>query len=138
MPAKAKVLELEFNVSAPPAEVYAAWMSSKKHTAMTGGAAEIQPRVGGRFSAWDGYIQGETLELERGKRVVQSWRTTDFGPKEPDSKLEVHFLASGRTTRVRFLHHGLSAAARRKYKEGWVDFYVEPMQAYFAARSAKS
>jgi hypothetical protein len=28
------------------------------------------PRVGGKFTAWDGYIEGITLEMEPDKRIV--------------------------------------------------------------------
>ena len=47
-----------------PEVLYRAWLSSKQHSAMTGSAAKVQARVGGAFSAWDGYITGKTLELQ--------------------------------------------------------------------------
>src|SRR5208337_1777476 len=58
---------------AEPKAVYDAWMSSKGHAAMTGSPAKITARVGGAFSAWDGYISGKNLELEQGARILQSW-----------------------------------------------------------------
>ena len=50
---------------------------------MTGAAARIAGRVGAAYSAWDGYIAGKTLELAPGKRIVQSWRTTEFASDDP-------------------------------------------------------
>ena len=75
-------------------------MDSKKHGEFTGDKAKIDPKVGGKFSAWDGYILGKTLELEPFKRIVQSWRTTEFPKDAPDSKLEVLLETEGKGARV--------------------------------------
>ena len=45
-------------------KIYNAWLDSQAHTAMTGAPAEIDPVVGGKFTAWDRYIQGKTLAAE--------------------------------------------------------------------------
>jgi uncharacterized protein YndB with AHSA1/START domain len=49
----------EFTVSATipaaPKQVYDAWLSSKGHTQMTEAGAKVSARVGGSFTAWDGY-----------------------------------------------------------------------------------
>jgi uncharacterized protein YndB with AHSA1/START domain len=71
--------------------LYDAWLDSKEHAAFTGGRAHVDPKVGGKYSAWDGYISGKTLLLRRGQKIVQSWRTTDFPEGSPDSRLVVLF-----------------------------------------------
>ena len=50
---------------AKPKAVYDAWIDGGKHAAMTGAAATSDPRVLGRFTAWDGYIEGSHLEPRR-------------------------------------------------------------------------
>ena len=70
--------ELSDVIPATPQAVYDAWMSSAGHTAMTGSPAMVDPHVGGAFEACDGYIVGRTLSLEPGRRIVQSWRTSEF------------------------------------------------------------
>jgi activator of HSP90 ATPase len=65
-------------ISAAPKEVYDAFVDAKKHSAFTGAKATCDPKVGGGFTAWDGYISGRNLELERGKRIVQEWSTTEW------------------------------------------------------------
>jgi uncharacterized protein YndB with AHSA1/START domain len=52
-------------------------------------AAQIAARVGGRFTAGGVYMQGATLELDPPRKIVQSWRTTEFPEEAPDSRLEV-------------------------------------------------
>jgi len=120
-------------IPAEPAAIYAAWMSTKGHSAMTGNQAKITARVGSSFSAWDGYISGKTLEMKPDKCIVQSWRSTDFAEEEPDSKLEVILEKARGGTRVTLVHTKIPAGHGAEYKQGWIDFYFKPMKAYFAS-----
>ena len=87
-------MAIEFVVSvlipASPQEIYTAWLSSDGHSKMTGGSATMSAEVGGEFDAWDGYIRGRNLELEYGKRIVQSWRTVEFEEDEADFTYRDH------------------------------------------------
>jgi len=80
-------IEAKFNVS--PEVIYKAWLNSKSHSAMTGAPASINDKPGSKFSAWDGYIEGENIELEKNRRIMQSWRTSDFDHHQDDSLLEI-------------------------------------------------
>lgn len=117
-------------IAAPPERIYAAWMDSEGHAAMTGGGAEVDPRVGGRFTAWDGYIEGTTLELEHPRRIVQSWRSADFAEEAPESRLEVILHAEAGGTRVELVHSGIPDGQGPDYDRGWEDFYFTPMRAW--------
>jgi len=118
-------------LAAAPTEVYESWISSEGHSAMTGSPATVDPRVGGKYSAWDGYIQGETLELQPYSRIVQSWRTGDFGDTDPDSRIEVTLEAIEGGTRLTLVHSGLPAGQANEYENGWKEWYFSPMKAYF-------
>ncbi len=117
-------------IPATPQAVYVAWMSSDRHSAMTGGRAEIDRRIGGAFQAWDGYIAGTTLELEPGRRIVQSWRTSDFATEDPDSRIELLLEPAGQGTLVT-LHHTSIPEGQSGYEQGWQDKYFDPMRAFF-------
>ncbi|MCL5257545.1 MAG: SRPBCC domain-containing protein [Chloroflexi bacterium] len=118
--------------------LYNAWLSSEQHSAMTGSAAEIDARPGGRFTAWDGYISGTTTELQPPGRIVQSWRTTDFPEDAPDSRLEVCLETTKEGTRMTLKHAGIPAGQGAEYEQGWKDFYFEPMKEYFANPVSRS
>lgn len=45
---------------------------------MTGSPTQVEPRIGGRYTAWKEYISGITLELQPFRLIVRSWRTTEF------------------------------------------------------------
>jgi activator of HSP90 ATPase len=122
-------------IPASPTAIYETWMSSEGHTAMTGGEAVVDPRVGGTFTAWDDYITGRTLELEPGRRILQSWRTSEFTDREGDSHIEVLLEAVDGGTLVRLRHSGVPVDHRGYEDGGWRDNYFEPMKTYFAERS---
>jgi activator of HSP90 ATPase len=122
-------LTTEFNVG--PTEVYNAWLDSVAHGEFTGGAADIDPKVGGKFTAWDGYIRGVTLELEPNHRILQSWRTTDFPEAAPNSLLEVLFDPLKEGSRLTLVHSEIPEGQAVDYEKGWRDYYFEPMKEYF-------
>lgn len=119
-------------IPAKPAEIYKAWLSTKGHTAMTGNPAKVNGKVGGKFTAWDGYIFGTNLELTPDSRIVQAWRTSEFPDEAPDSRLEVDLKEVKGGTKVTFTHTGMPPGQADSYRQGWEDFYFKPMKEYFA------
>jgi activator of HSP90 ATPase len=116
-----------------PMAIYDAWLDSKQRGAMTGGGkAKASKKIGAPFTSFGGYSFGANLELEPGKRIVQSWRSTDFAAGDPDSTIEVTLSAVPSGTRLSLLHNGIPEG-QDDYKEGWKEFYFGPMKAYFAA-----
>lgn len=117
---------------ASPELVYATWLSSIGHAEMTGGGARVVPGVGGKFSAWDGYIWGITLELEPNRRIVQSWRTLEFPGDARDSRLEVTLQSTPEGCRITLNHTAIPPGQGESYRQGWYDHYFDPMRSYFA------
>ncbi len=122
---------------ATPEQIFRAWLSTEGHAAMTGSPAKVEPRVGGTFSAWDGYISGQTLKLKPYTYILQSWRTTEFPEGSPDSQLEVSLEPAPGGTKITLVHKNIPKGQAKSYKQGWEDSYFKPMQEYFAASTAK-
>jgi len=118
-------------ISATPDEVYEAFIDAKKHSAFTGSKATDDPRVGGKFTAWDGYISGKNLELEKGKRIVQEWMTTEWPEGHPLSRLELTFKKTEKRTEIRMVHSGVPSEQAADIRQGWIDFYWKPLKEYF-------
>ncbi len=112
-------------------DLYQAWLDSKQHAGFTGSGARIVPRVGGAFSAWDGYIQGKTLELVPYRRIVQAWRTTDFPDGSSDSIVEIDLDKVEGGTKLTIKHKEIPKGQGEGYKDGWRQFYFKPMKEYF-------
>jgi activator of HSP90 ATPase len=104
---------------------------------MTGSVATGKAVVGGSFTAWDGYISGKYVGLVPNERIVQSWRTTEFGKGDPDSQLDIllspHRVDGAPGTRLFLIHTNLPRGGASKYAAGWAEFYFAPMTAHFSS-----
>ena len=101
-------------------DVFESWLNKAKHTAMTGGEAEISSQVGAEFTAWDGYISGRNIEIQSNNRIVQSWRTTEFKEEDADSILELIFEEKDGNCQI-LLKHSQIPEGQPDYKQGWED-----------------
>jgi uncharacterized protein YndB with AHSA1/START domain len=128
---------LTATIPASPREVYDAWLDSISHSEMTGGEATMSDQVGAEVSAWDGYISGRNLELVPGERIVQSWRTSEFGDEHEDSTITVVLQSLGDGTLLTLEHSNVPDEQRSYEEEGWQSNYFEPMVAYFIERKQK-
>ena len=118
-------------VNAKAETIYNAWLSTEGHTAITGSPAKVDGTKDGDFTAWDGYIQGMFLELEKNKRIVQAWRTAEFPSEAEDSIVEILLEESHGKTKLTIKHSNIPKGQADDYKAGWEDFYFKPMRQYF-------
>jgi uncharacterized protein YndB with AHSA1/START domain len=118
-------------VHAPPLKVYDAFMDSRKHAEFTGDSATIDPKVGGSFKEGDGYISGTNLELVRGRKIVQEWKTTEWPEGYPPSRLEITLTPKGNATLLRMVHSNVPAEQSDYYADGWKTYYWNPLKEYF-------
>ena len=84
-----EAIEISTILAAEPQRIYDGWLSGEGHSAFTSSSATVDPVPGGRFTAFEGYIEGTNVELEPPRRIVQRWRTTEFPPGAEDSLLTV-------------------------------------------------
>jgi uncharacterized protein YndB with AHSA1/START domain len=123
-------LEKEFNVSAKT--VYDAWLSSEGHTQMTGGEANSQTIEGTEYMAWDDYITGTHLELKPNSFIKQSWRSTEFEDADEDSIVEINLEDTSDGCVLKMHHYNIPKGQGKRYENGWVEHYFEPMESYFS------
>jgi activator of HSP90 ATPase len=114
-----------------PKQIYEAYIDPKKHSTFTGSKATGKPVVGGKFTAWDGYIFGKYIELDGEKRVVQDWTTTDWQEGYPASKLELTFSKVPQGTEIIMMHSNVPKSQADEIKQGWKEFYWDPLKRYF-------
>lgn len=119
-------------IPAPPDKVYQALVQARLHAAFTGAAATGAARVGGKFTAWDGYIMGVHRELVPDQRIVQDWWTTEWPEGAQPSKLEWTLAPAKGGTALTMRHTGVPAEQADSLRQGWIDFYWEPLKAWFA------
>jgi activator of HSP90 ATPase len=122
-------------ILAKPAELYNALIDPKTHSAFTGAKATGESKVGGVFTAWDGYISGRYLKLEKGKRIVQEWRTTEWPKDSPPSTVAFTFKEKKGGTELTMVHSRVPADQADSYKQGWIDSYWKPLKEYFEKKT---
>lgn len=128
---------IEQSVSFPkvtPAELYALFMDSTKHSAATGMPAKISRKVGGKWFAFGGMILGKNLALVPNRVVVQAWRSSAWKKADPDSILVVRFEKSPGGATAYLAHVGVPPYDREGVTKGWKKYYWESWKKYFAVR----
>ncbi len=122
--------EISEVLPATPQAIYQAWLDSKGHTLMTGSPAQASARAGEQLQRL-GWIY---LRSQPGVGARQAYRTgmahNGVPAIRPDSRLEVILEPEGKGARVTIRHSNLPLDGMQ-YKQGWVEFYFEPMLAYF-------
>ncbi|MCA9601317.1 MAG: SRPBCC domain-containing protein, partial [Myxococcales bacterium] len=129
-------IQLSTVVLASPNQVYSAWLDERQHTAFTGARATVEPWVGGRYTAWDGYATALIVGLDTGKTILLTWRTADFAPDFPDSHVEFHLESIAGGTRVTIKQRGIPKGHAAQYKDAWKKHYLDSMKKLFAKPEA--
>jgi len=124
-------IKLSLTLPVDPKTLYNAWLNSEIHSAFTKSKVVIEKKVGSSFSAYDGYITGKNELLHMNKRIIQSWRTTDFTEEDIDSKVEIHLEKVEKGTKLIIMHSDLPEDTGKTYRKGWRDYYFKPMKEYF-------
>ena len=124
---KTKRIEQTVIFKANPHDIYEALMDSEKHSRFTGDEAIISREIGGRFTAFGGYSEGENLELVQDQKIVQSWRASDW-PEGHYSEVTFSFEESQDSTVLTFTQTGVPEEQYEDIAQGWYDFYWEPMK----------
>jgi activator of HSP90 ATPase len=133
-----KTITQKVVIPASPEEVYDAFIDPKKHAAFTGAEATGDPEVGGEFTAWDGYITGKNVELEKGKRIVQEWSTSEWPEDYPPSRLELTFAKLNGGTELTMVHSKVPASQAEEYRQGWIDNYWDLLKEYFKKKKKRA
>ena len=130
---------IEQNVffEAAPDDVYVALLDAKKHSDFTGSPATTSARKGATFTAWDGYISGRNIELVKGKKIVQEWKTSEWPHGYPASRLEFTLTAKEGGTELEMVHSKVPAEQVADYSSGWKSSYWEPLKEYLAKRGPR-
>ena len=124
---KTKTIQQTIIFKSSPHKIYELLMDSRKHTKITGVLANISREVGGKISAYDGYISGENVELIKDKKIVQKWRGSDW-PKGHYSlaTFELEKIENG--TKLIFTQTSVPEKEYEMVCQGWYKYYWDPMK----------
>ncbi|MBI4058215.1 SRPBCC domain-containing protein [Candidatus Gottesmanbacteria bacterium] len=106
-------------------------MDEREHAAFTNASANIENKVGGRFSVWDGYASGKNKKLVPGKKIVQQWRASDW-PEGVFSTVTFTLKADKNSTILEFTQVGVPKEFEKDIIIGWNDYYWTPLNTYLS------
>jgi activator of HSP90 ATPase len=121
-----------------PQALFEMYMDSAQHSASTGARAQITRRAGGRFTAFDGALNGRNLLIVPNRMIVQAWRSTAFKQDDPDSILVLEFSKVAGGAKVHMVHVNVPPQDHHGVSKGWPKYYWKPWKAYLAARKSKT
>jgi activator of HSP90 ATPase len=124
---KTKTIHQTVTFKANQHAVYETLMVSKKHAKLVGADAKIIKKVGAKFSIYDGEIEGVNLELVPDKKIVQSWRYSDW-PEGHYSKATFLLEEIKDGTKLTFTQTDVPEDLYADVSQGWKDYYWQPMK----------
>jgi uncharacterized protein YndB with AHSA1/START domain len=119
-------------IDAPPAAVWRALTEPELMNRWIASAAEVEPRVGGRYGfGWNYEVDGRSvsggpttiLELVPNERLVLDWPDWRGDASVPKQSVAWYLAPEGAGTRVTVVHAGFTRAADiSDYPFGWGHF----------------
>jgi activator of HSP90 ATPase len=136
---KTKSIKQTFTFSGVrPIEVYNLLMDAKKHSTFLGGKVKMSKKINGKFEMFDGYCSGFNIELKEGKRIVQGWYFKEDGwPDDHFSICTFNFDKVSKGTKLTFTQIAVPEHKAEALKEGWKEYYWQPMKDYLAKAKSK-
>lgn len=129
---KTKSINQTVNFHGSPGEVYEMLMNAKKHGSLTGSEVKMSKKVNGKFEVFDGYCHGYNIELKEGEKIIQAWHFQEEGwPDDHFSICTFQFEETEKGTRLIFTQSGVPAHKYGELKDGWKQYYWNPMKIYF-------
>ncbi len=112
-------------------DFYNCIMDARKHSSFTGDEAIIEDKEGANFTVFGGYAQGKNIVLERGKKIVQTWRANQEGwPANHYSEVVFILKDVEGGCELDFYHTAVPPAVADAIEKGWYEYYWEPLRIY--------
>lgn len=115
-------------------ELYQTFVDPQRLAAFTRAPPKVfeGAKKGGKFELFGGNVSGEYLELEPGKKVVQSWRLAQW-PAGHFSKLQIEFDQNDvdHVTVMRVTWTGVPVGQEEVTKRNWLEYYVRSIKQTF-------
>jgi|SRR5664279_1972143 len=112
--------------------LYNLYMDAKLHSMIIDGPVEISEKIGSSFNAFRGYITGRNLQLVKNRLIVQSWRGSDWDPKDPDSAFLISLEQKGKNVIMNMIHANVPADKEKGLEKGWYEHYWDPWKQHLA------
>ena len=125
-------IEQTYLIPATLAQVWRALTDPKVIEEWSGADAEFEPTVGFAYALWDKSICGKIIEVMPRKKLVQSWKPTDWTIENSVVTFTLSSVAQG--TRVDLFHENVEEFDFEGTTEGWDLYYLGAIKRMFEAK----
>lgn len=123
-------LNMEFHLPATPERVMELLTDQQLISEWSVGDAELEAKVGGKFSMFDGWCSGEVTAISENE-LAYTWKTTDWAEDAAHSQVHYKLSADGEGTKVALSHTGLPSEEEVEgHKDGWQEHFFGPLEEY--------
>jgi activator of HSP90 ATPase len=112
-----------------PQILFDLYLNSRKHSLSTGAPARISRKIGGKFTAFGGQLEGKNLLLVPGKQIVQLWRASHW-KKDDWSILVLNFSRVAGGAQIDLVHIGVPPYDHKGVRQGWPKYYWRPWKKF--------
>ncbi len=117
---------------ATPEQVYDSIMIQKLHAEITNSDVAIENEINTAFSAYNNYILGNNVLLDKPTLIVQEWRAVEENwPDYHLSTVQFKIQPSEEGAHLTFIHKGIPEEYFESISTGWDEYYWKPMKAFY-------
>jgi len=128
---KTKTIRQTITFPAPPGTIYDLLLDSRKMSKLHGTKTSMTRRPNGKFTVFGGYCHGYNIELKENKSIEQAWHFKEDGwPDDHYSICSFVLEKAPKGTKLTFIQKDVPEANYQSLKEGWYQYYWDPMKAY--------
>ena len=96
-----------------------------------GGESICEPKAGGKFMLFDGWVEGEVLIYEPNKTLSYTWVIEDWESSYKPSIVRYDFTDDNGSARIELSHTNFpNQEEATNHKEGWYDHVLNPIMDY--------
>jgi uncharacterized protein YndB with AHSA1/START domain len=127
-----RTIQLAASLPASPDRLFDMYLDPVEHAAFTGAPVTISADSGAPFRAFNDVLSGTILQVIPKRLIVQSWRSSHWGPTDLDSTLTLTFWPEADGGRIELVHVNVIDEDFAGVSHGWEKFYWSPWRALLA------
>lgn len=126
---------LKYVVYATPEEVYNALTDPSLMEQWIEGTFIFELKEKGNIAFFDDWVKGEIKGFVPNKTLSYTWKPNTWSKKTKPSLVEIVFTNVAAGTELEITHTDFpNADEASKHREGWITYFLEPLNDYFIAR----
>lgn len=124
-------LKISVKLHCEPKPVFTALLNAAQHSKITETTCTIEPSEKSHFNLLNGKVKGKIIELFPYKRMLISWRHTEFESTDKDCLVEFVFVYKDENTLLTITHSQIPDEWSDRIKEIWKKSYFKNLKTLF-------